>query len=176
MLTYSRLFYMFFTGCLVGLIYEVVLGFIYGYGFVNRGFLYGPYLPIYGFGLVILVLALGKLINTPVRIGRFRIEPLLVFLGIVAISTVIEYIAGYVLLVKYDLRLWDYSTYWMNLDGIISFNTSVRFGIGGMALLYGLVPLTDKILGRLNMKTRKIVMFAIIVVMIADFIITLFIK
>jgi len=168
-----RLFYLFLTGCIVGWLYEVILGFIYGYGFVNRGFLYGPYLPIYGFGLVILTLALGKLMKTPIRAGGINVAPVFVFLGIVAITTLIEYAAGLVLLEKFGMRLWDYSTYWMNLNGIISFNTSIRFGIGGMFLLYGLVPLTDRIIGKMTIKTRKTAMLAITGIMLADLAATL---
>ncbi len=168
-----RQFFLFLTGCLVGWIYEVTLGFIYGNGFVNRGFLYGPYLPIYGVGLILLNLLLQRLIHEPIRIWGIKINPLLVFLGIVAITTVLEYIAGYVMLEFYQMRLWDYSHYWMNYQGIISFNTSIRFGIGGMFLLYGLVPLSDKILSRLSLKTRQTVMFAVLAAMTIDLAATL---
>ena len=44
----------------IGWIYEVILEFYYGNGFVNRGFLFGPYLPVYGFGALLILLLLYK--------------------------------------------------------------------------------------------------------------------
>src|SRR5665647_1945826 len=123
-----RLFFLFLTGSLVGWIYEVTLGFIYGYGFVNRGFLYGPYLPIYGFGLILLYLMLQRLMNKPIKVKNIKINPILVFLGIIVITTCLEFIVGFGMLKIFQIRLWDYSSYWMNYQGIISFNTSIRFG------------------------------------------------
>lgn len=167
-----RLFYLFLTGSLTGWIYEVTLGFIYGYGFVNRGFLYGPYLPIYGFGLVLLYLLLQGLLNKPIKIKGIKINPILVFLGIVAITTCLEFLVGYGMIELFQMRLWDYSSYWMNYQGIISFNTSIRFGIGGMFLLYALVPLVDKIVKRISLEKRKRIMFIALSVMIIDFLAT----
>lgn len=163
-----RLFYLFLTGCIVGWIYEVTLGFLYGYGFVNRGFLFGPYLPIYGFGLILLNLTLHRLIKKPVRVAGIKINPILVFFGIIVITTVLELIVGYCLLEFFQLRLWDYTKYWMNFMGIISFKTSLRFGIGGMFLLYVLIPLTDKLIAKFSLTTQKTVMIIVSAVMILD--------
>lgn len=170
---FVRLFYLFLTGCIVGWIYEVVLGFIYGHGFVNRGFLFGPYLPVYGFGVVILHLFLAKRMAHPMRVKKVRVDPILVFLGIIIITTLLEYIVGYGMLQIFDRRWWDYSDYWMNYQGIISFNTSLRFGIGGMVFLYILVPITNKIIHPISVKTRTRVMWVIIITMIADLVWTL---
>jgi len=168
-----RLFYLFLTGSFVGWIYEVTLGFIYGLGFVNRGFLYGPYLPIYGVGLILLHLMLRKLINKPIMIKGIKINIILVFLGIVAITTILELIVGYCMLEISQVRLRDYSSYWMNYRGIISLNTSIRFGIGGIFLLYILVPLADKILNRLSLQKRKTIMVIVLAVMTIDLFVTL---
>lgn len=168
-----RLLYLFLSGCLVGWIYEVILGFIYGHGFVNRGFLFGPYLPIYGFGLILLYLLLHGLMEKPIMIKGIKINPVLVFLGILLITTILELIVGYILLKQFQMRLWDYTSYWMNYQGIISFNTSVRFGIGGMFLLYGLVPLLDKILGGISTKKRKQFLAIVLTLMIIDLLVTL---
>jgi uncharacterized membrane protein len=166
------LFYLFFAGCIVGWIYEVLLGFIYGHGFVNRGFLYGPYLPIYGFGLVILYLLLGRLSAKPLKDSGIK-YPILVFLGIVVITTCLEYLVGYGMLKIFHRRWWDYSSYWMNFQGIISFNTSLRFGIGGMFLLYGLVPLVEKMVNRTDPIKKQVFLVIILMLMIIDFVATL---
>lgn len=167
-----KLFYLFLSGGLVGWIYEVTLGFIYGHGFVNRGYLSGPYLPIYGFGLLLLYLLLQGLIKKTIVIKGIKITPILVFLGIVMITTCLELIVGYVLLEKFALRLWDYRTYWMNYMGIISFNTSVRFGIGGMFLLYALAPFLDQILGKISLKRKRGLLMFVLATMVIDFFVT----
>ncbi|HZK71302.1 MAG TPA: putative ABC transporter permease [Clostridia bacterium] len=167
-----RLFFLFLTGSLVGWIYEVTLGFIYGYGFVNRGFLYGPYLPIYGFGLILLYLMLQRLMNKPIKVKNIKINPILVFLGIIVITTCLEFIVGFGMLKIFQIRLWDYSSYWMNYQGIISFNTSIRFGIGGMLLLYALVPLVNKIVNRISLEKLKVIRFIVLAVMIIDTLVT----
>src|SRR5665647_1971081 len=167
-----RLFFLFLTGSLVGWIYEVTLGFIYGYGFVNRGYLYGPYLPIYGFGLILLYLMLQRLINKPIKVKNIKINPILVFLGIIVITTCLEFIVGFGMLKIFQIRLWDYSSYWMNYQGIISFNTSIRFGIGGMLLLYALVPLVNKIVNRISLEKLKVIRFIVLAVMIIDTLVT----
>lgn len=167
-----RLFFLFLTGSLVGWIYEVTLGFIYGYGFVNRGFLYGPYLPIYGFGLILLYLMLQRLMNKPIKVKNIKINPILVFLGIIVITTCLEFIVGFGMLKIFQIRLWDYSSYWMNYQGIISFNTSIRFGIGGMFLLYALVPLVNKIVNRISLEKLKVIRFIVLAVMIIDTLVT----
>ena len=53
----------FFVYCVIGWIYEVIWEFKVGNGFVNKGFLHGCYLPVYGFGGIILLFSLKKLMN-----------------------------------------------------------------------------------------------------------------
>ena len=170
---FARQFYLFFTGCLVGWIYEVTLGFIYGYGFVNRGFLFGPYLPVYGFGLLLLNLLLHRLMEKPIRVGKVKLNFIFVFFGIVVITTILEYIVGWSMLQIFHRRWWDYTSYWMNYQGIISFKTSLRFGIGGLFLLYALVPLAEKIRKSMSEKVRRNVMAVILAVMLLDLVVTL---
>ena len=60
----------FFVYCIIGWIYEVIWEFAIGNGFVNRGFLHGCYLPIYGFGALILIFSLRKLMNKEIRVFK----------------------------------------------------------------------------------------------------------
>ena len=75
--------FLFYAVC--GWIYEVALGFRYGRGFINRGFLFGPWLPVYGFGAM-LMLPLQKL---------KKYGPLAVFAVSTMYATLIELIASY---------------------------------------------------------------------------------
>ena len=159
--------------CVIGWIYEVALAFLYGFGFVNRGFLFGPYLPVYGFGGLILFVSLGGVMEKRRYIKKIPVTPLIVFLLIVLITTVIEYLTGYVLELLFARRWWDYSHYSFNLNGRVCLNTSVRFGIGGMVVLYLLVPLFTRLVQKVPRKGRTVAAFLVAGVLLADFILTL---
>ena len=101
--------YIFILGCFIGYVFEVVVELVKGEGFVNRGFLYGPYLPIYGFGLVILWRILRNFKDKEIKTGKITITPFLVFIIIYFITTGIELITGLFFDRFLSYRLWDYS-------------------------------------------------------------------
>lgn len=166
--TLSLYLILFFLFCVLGWIYEVVLGFIYGHGFVNRGFLFGPYLPVYGFGALLLVVSLRKIMQKPIRIGKFPITPFIVFILIFIITTVIEFYTSYFMELLFHKRWWDYSTDFMNINGRVCLRTSFRFGLGGMLFLYVLTPFFTMIINKLSQKLKYIIAFGILSVMTAD--------
>jgi len=168
-----RAIFLFVFFSLVGWIYEVGLAFLYGDGFVNRGFLFGPYLPIYGFGALILILTLQGVMKNPRYCWKLNITPLLVFVLIMVIATAIEYAASYILEMIFDQRWWDYSSYRIQLHGRICLSASVRFGIGGLFFLYVLTPLFDKIIDWMSVRTRQIFAIIIIALLLIDLIFVL---
>lgn len=163
----------FIVYCFIGWIYEVIWEFAIGNGFVNRGFLYGPYLPIYGFGVLILLFLLHKLLDKKIRIGKVNITPILVFLAILVIVSVIEYFASFVMELIFHKRWWDYSYDVLNLNGRISLRNSSLLALGGFALIYLVQPSLNKIFGKLSKKALKISSIIIIAVVSADFLITI---
>lgn len=163
----------FLVFCVIGWIYEVIWEFAIGNGFVNRGFLYGPYLPIYGFGVLILLLLLNKLLNKKIKIGKVNITPILVFLAILVIVSVIEYFSSYVMELLFHKRWWDYSYDKFNLNGRISLRNSSLLAIGGFVLVYFVQPILNKIFGKIDSKIIRISSILIIGVVGIDFIITI---
>ena len=94
----QALFLYFMAYAVIGWIYEVFLEVVvYRWGFSNRGFLFGPYLPVYGFGAVIILLVLQPLKKKRIAIGKINVTPILVFLGIVALTTGLELFTSYTL-------------------------------------------------------------------------------
>jgi len=170
---YTVLFLLF---SMIGWIYEVILAFLYGYGFVNRGFLFGSYLPLYGTGALLLIISLERLMKVPVRIGRRKVTPVLVFAAIVLITTALEYAVGWFLETAFNQRFWDYSTYRYQLHGRICLSASIRFGLGGMLFLYILFPLFTKMLEMIPAKFRFLLSLCIIGILIADLAATLYIS
>ena len=163
----------FFIYCFIGWIYEVIWEFKVGNGFVNRGFLYGPYLPIYGFGVLTLYFMLKKFLKTKIKIGKINIMPIFVFIMILVIASIIEYIVSFGMEVLFQKRWWDYSYDFLNVNGRISLRNSSLLAIGAFILLYGVQPILEKTIRKINGKVLKVLATIIVLVVGVDFIITM---
>lgn len=160
----------FFVYCVIGWIYEVIWEAAIGHGFVNRGFLHGFYLPIYGFGASILIFTLKNLMKKDIQIGKLKITPLIVFLAILFIVSAVEFSASYVMELIFHKRWWDYSYDILNLNGRISLRNSSLLALGGMLFVYGIQPILEKIFGKLKKATLDKIAILIISIMSIDFI------
>ncbi|MEE3343860.1 MAG: putative ABC transporter permease [Bacilli bacterium] len=170
-----NLFIYFFVYAVIGWIYELFIFYYHGEGWINRGFLYGPYLPVYGFGMLLLIAALKNIMNKKFKMGKI-INVLLVLIGVFIIATLTEYIAHYILDTYFNIKLWDYSKQFLNINGRVCFNASRNFAIGGTFLLYCINPIVDKFIKKTKEKklnTITIVLFAIVII---DLIITILTK
>lgn len=104
---------------------------------INPGFLIGPYLPLYGFGLVLLFL-LASLENTSLITEVTFGSKALLFLLMALVMTLLEYIAGLIFIIGMKVKLWDYSNEKFNLQGIICLKFSIYWAILG-AVYYFLI-------------------------------------
>ena len=136
-----HLLLMFFIFSVVGWVWEVMLGYVTGGVLVNRGVLHGPLLPIYGRGVILILILLKKLRKSPVA----------EFLGIILLSGCMEYFVSWYLEMVYDgKRWWDYSDYWLNLNGRICMEGLILFGFGGMFVVYIAAPFLDSKMQKMN--------------------------
>lgn len=103
--------FIFYMGCSLGWLLELLFRRIVHGKWVNPGFLIGPYLPIYGFGLAILTLLFLIFKDS-------SLHPVIIILLMGFLMTVIEFIGG-VIGLKNNVKLWDYSDRWGNYKGII---------------------------------------------------------
>ena len=173
----SEYFIFFMLYSVIGWIYEVFLEVVvYRWGFSNRGVFFGPYCVIYGFGALILIFSLSKLQKKRIYIGKLLVTPLLVFLGIVVITTVVELAGSYIMEFTTGSWLWDYRRFAFNFEGRIALNPSIRFGIGGMVFLYLLQPLFRKLTDRMNGKVLYTTAGILLALFTADIIYTFFIR
>lgn len=121
----------FFLYSLLGWCAEVAFAAVESGQLVNRGFLNGPICPIYGFGMVaMLVLLDGWTDSVPA-----------VFVGGMIITTLIELIGGWLLYVVFHTRWWDYSKMRFNLGGYICPRFSLLWGAGSVVLVMVVHPL-----------------------------------
>lgn len=133
-----------------GWLYEEFLFIVEDHVLVNRGSLFGPWLPIYGFGGLAVILLFYKYKEKKVMIGKVNIRPIILFFETTIICVLLELIATYII----DFRpLWDYSGKFMNFEGRIALIPGLRFGILALFGLYYVYPFVIKLT---NVKDKKI--------------------
>ena len=156
-----KLFLLFLIYAILGWIIEVANSLIVHKKFVNRGFLIGPYCPIYGWGSIFMILFIK---NTGDIIGTF--------LKIVFICAVLEYTTSYIIEKLFKTRWWDYSKNKYNINGRICLETMFLFGIGGCILLYLVNPFIISIYQMIPNLLMTIITFTLFIIFVSDMIVS----
>ena len=150
---------LFFAFSFMGWVWEVSLHLITDGVFVNRGVLHGPWLPIYGTGGVMILAVLNK----------FREKPLVEFLLTIVLCGCVEYFTSWFLEITHNgEKWWDYSGYFLNLNGRICAEGLLVFGLGGMAIVYVAAPLLDDLIRKIPYKILIPVCITLLAVFGAD--------
>lgn len=171
----ATLWLCFLLYAMLGWGYEVFLEVVvYRWGYSDRGLLLGPYCPIYGFGALLLILTLDKARRRPLRLGGADIRPLLIFVAIILLTTVVELLGSYLLEWLTGGWLWDYTGRFLNFQGRVCFDASLRFGLGGMLFLYVLQPVFERRFAALTDRALVGLALAGAVIFAADAAVTLF--
>lgn len=130
----------FFVGAIAGYIIEVFFRrFVSRKKWMNPGFLNGPWLPLYGFGLVLLYI-ICEYVNFPTLPSW--LDTVLKMVIITFSMTFIEYIAGLIFIKEMNIKLWDYSNQWGNIQGIICPLYSFFWGVIGFGYYIGIHSFT----------------------------------
>lgn len=152
----------FYISSILGFIYELILNLIKR-GKYNRGILYGPWLPIYGTGAVLIIILLNK----------YQKKPYLIFILSFLLTGTLELIIGFILHYFLKMRLWDYTGWFMNIKGYVCLLSAFCFGIGGLLIIYLLKPLIDKLITPKNKKIFKNLLIILTVIFGFDIIATI---
>ena len=123
--TVSLFVFFFFAASLAGYLWEVLIFFFKEDAFRNRGFLYGPWLPVYGIG------AVGFSLLLSFRQKKKR-HPLAIFLYTALLGTGLELVIGWLLDTVWHLRYWDYSSCFLQYHGYVCLWSAIGFGIAGV--------------------------------------------
>ncbi len=139
--------------------------------FVNRGFLNGPFIPIYGFSMIAIHRILFSLFDSFSPLN-FKII-IMVFFVFVFISTLFELIGGSLLYYFFETRWWDYSKNKLNFKGFICLELSLIWGLMGTIFFFIVhinftIPLVSKIPNNL----LDYIVYSIIIYLIIDLIFT----
>jgi uncharacterized membrane protein len=113
-----------------------------------------------------------KQIKKPVYIGKFNIRFLLLFVYICLITTVVELAATYIIELCGTpfTVLWDYSDHFMNFDGRVCLDASARFGVLGLMIIYGVLPIYRKLIAMKNQKLLNAISWTLIALFAIDWI------
>ncbi len=130
--------------------------------FVNRGFLNGPVCPIYGCGVLLLVIVL-----TPLRQSY-----ILLFLGAFILASAIEFITGFLLEELFHNKWWDYSDRKFNICGYVCPLFSVLWGLGCIVVLKVIHPAIYRLIRFVPELPGVIVLIILSIVFMADLVIT----
>ncbi len=103
---------------------------------INRGFLIGPYCPIYGVGCLLLTTLLNNYKNNIISL----------FILSIIICSILEYLTSYIMEKLFKARWWDYNKYKFNINGRICAETMIPFGILGVMVVHYINPFLIKII------------------------------
>ena len=173
----QKYFIYFMLYSIIGWIYEVFLEVVvYKWGFSNRGVLFGPYCPVYGFGAIAFIYTIYPLIKDKSISKKVLFIPI-VFLLCMLVATTIELITSY--LCEFTMGSWPwqtYANYKYNFQARIALSPSLRFGLGGVIFLYVLQPLFEKLCDKLGEKKVEIVSYILAGIVLIDSVYTFVIK
>lgn len=146
-----------------GWIMEVTLQLIQKHKFADRGFLIGPYCPIYGCGGLLITFCLTGLEEHPVALFSMAI----------LICGILEYGTSYIMEKLFHARWWDYSENKYNINGRVCLETIIPFGILGLILIYFVNPFIFDNLVKVPSNILNIIAIIIAILFAIDNIISL---
>ncbi len=152
------IFYVFLLYGVIGWIYESCLVSVQKKAFVNRGFLTGPIIPIYGCGALLLYLVFWDSKDNLV----------FVFVGSVILATLLEYLTSLVMELIFHTRWWDYSKHRFNLNGRISLMVSLFWGFLAIVMMHVLHPGVDYVIQSIPRRLGELLGFVFIPLMVFD--------
>ena len=153
----------FLIGSFVGYLYEIIFYYIDENHFINRGFLYGPYLPVYGFGAIIMLLT----------IKRFKKNPLVIFILAMLLTGITEYVAGFLVYQVYHEMWWDYTGLLLNINGYVCLRSVLTFAIGALLLFYLIDPFVESKVMNIKDKNKKIIFWLLVAIFVIDIVFTM---
>lgn len=161
-LSYYFVLMNFFIFSICGWIYESTFVSIRSHKPVNRGFLTGPVLPLYGTGATLVYIILRPVSH----------RPSLLFLCGMIVATVLEYITSYTMEKLFHTKWWDYTNEPYNIDGRIALIPSLFWGFLSLLLFDTLEPLAIKFINLIPYKTGIVILCILISIFLTDLVYT----
>lgn len=163
-----NLILLFFAYAFLGWCIEVTLKYFQFHRFINRGFLTGPWLPIYGSGAALITIAVKGLSPLESSVGT-------TFMVSFILCGVVEYMTSFVLEKRFHARWWDYSQKPMNLHGRVWIGNLILFGLGGVLIVEMINPLLLRLSGHLSFRLRETLAIILSSIFTADYVMSHFV-
>lgn len=158
-------FYNFIIICALFLIYsfigwlvEIFITLVMERKFINRGFLIGPLVPIWGIGAILITLILRP------QDSLFNLVISSAFIG-----TFLEYVVNCLMEKLFKVRWWDYSQLPFNINGRVCLASSCIFGIGGLLVIKIINPFLFNIFAKVNPSVFCIIIMFLMMLVLVDF-------
>lgn len=151
-------FLLFIIYAVIGWCMEVICKLIQYKKFVDRGFLIGPYCPIYGVGALLITFFLNKYVQ----------DPVVLFVMAIVVCGILEYLTSYFMEKIYHARWWDYSRKKFNINGRICLSNLIAFGILGMFIMYISNPFLIGQLKKLPSLWLNIIFWSVLAIFVID--------
>ena len=164
-LTIQMYFLLFIIYSFLGWCLEVTCKLIEYKRFINRGFMVGPYCPIYGWGAVAITFLLY----------RYSYDPLVLFTMTTVTCCILEYLTSYLMEKLFKARWWDYSKRKFNINGRVCLGTAVPFGLFGLILTYIANPFLIDLLNKINFNTLNTITIILATIFSIDFLVSTFV-
>lgn len=159
------LFYNFFLYSFCGWIWESLFVSIKNKHWVNRGFLNGPIVPLYGAGATVVYVALSGLKTS---------RPIVIFIAGMLVATVLEYLTSYVMEKLFHTRWWDYSNYKYQFQGRICLLASFFWGFLSILMMDVLQPFMNSVIAQIPRKLGENLGYVIFLIFAVDLGVTIF--
>ena len=130
--------------------------------FVDRGFLIGPYCPIYGFGALSIILLLKRYMN----------DYVVFFVMSIIVCSVLEYLTSFFMEKIFKARWWDYSNKKFNINGRICLINSIAFGVVATVIMYFVNPEINMIISKIPEDTLQIISIILFVIFAVDYVVS----
>ena len=163
MTLFCKYFLLFMIYSFFGWVMEMIVCSIYDKKIVNRGFLIGPYCPIYGCGCILIISLLFK----------YRSDPITLVIMAILICGLLEYFTSYIMEKLFKARWWDYSNKRFNINGRICLETLVAFGALALLLTYIINPFFVGIIDGFSNVLLIVLAMILLVIFIVDMSISL---
>ena len=116
--------------------------------FINSGSLFGPFVPIYGFGATAILLI-------ELYIGSLAFSLQIIIFSVTA--TAIEYLTSYILEKKFSMRFWDYSTYPLNIKGRVCLLYSGFWALLSAIQIVYIQPFIDSFINSISLELQLVI-------------------
>lgn len=146
----------------MGWAYESILCTVSHKKLINRGFLYGPICPVYGFGALVCIFVLGRSIE----------NVFVLFLAGMFLSCTVEYITALLLEKMFGAKWWDYSKYRFNIRGRVSLLSTIIFGLMSVFLIKYIHPFVGDMIDTIPDGFKIVISFIMFTFVMIDLYIT----